>query len=153
MQICTQQVRADNCEPASLLQILIAIVHPHHRTLRHDVGNEPGSTLHSDLRLSLQLNRRVKLLAKMDLDAGDSVVPADLAPLRSLGPGESEGLASGPPLLAGSGGWQRPLAPPDQHPKGQVGNPTIGASCCFVSCAARCHMADRYICLGRLCMQ
>lgn len=44
--------------------------------------------------------RQVQLLGGAAFDAGDSVNPADLAPIRSLGPGESEELPSDPFLPA-----------------------------------------------------
>ena len=118
-----QQVRADTCNSASLLPNLDCLpLYTHIITHCSTKSASNLAVLYSDLRLRLQLNRHVKLLAEMALDAGDLVVHADLAPLRSLGPGESEGLATDPPLLAGSGGRQPPLAPPNQHSGGQVGD-------------------------------
>lgn len=88
------------------------------------------------------------------VDAGDSMIPADLVSLRSLVPGESEELATDPSLLAGRGGRQPPPSPPAQHSEGQVCDPAIGALVLsfLLLCSRRLVAAPIRLC-GRPCVQ
>ena len=111
---------------------------------------QTGAILHRELRRRFQRKRQVQLLAETNLDAGDSVIPTDLAPLRSLGPGESEELATDPSLLVASGSRHPPPPPPGQNSGRQVGDLAIDASRRFFSSAAGCHMAVAIYSCGRL---